>query len=272
MVYRINLYLLFPDAETTPVRISWYRVLIWKCGENYYFPAEGYIYLAYAALFLYLIGSLNKLSGSNWKEADISLGTSKHNMCVEEHQKVCKYTDCAKLWLIIRDWSLVDISKVIMSYYMSCLIYFKLLPKRLSSKALIHFYREVFWCSTHMSPLVVWAGHIHNPAAGARPLDDRQQQPGEQEVGDEVHPQLVLEPVSCCPVWSVLQHNDHCLHLTLHHPVSGLPWPRRSWQGCPPCSRSPASWQQTASPRRGWPGHSAQPGTPPEQIASVKED
>ena len=71
-----------------------------------------------------------------------------------------------------------------------------------------------------MSPLVVWAGHIHNPAAGPRPLDDRQQQPGEQKVGDEVHPQLVLKPISRCPVWSVLQYSDHCLYLTVRHPVS----------------------------------------------------
>ena len=40
-------------------------------------------------------------------------------------------------------------------------------------------------------------------------------------MGDEVDPQLVLKPISRCPVWSVLQHSDHCLYLSLRHPVSG---------------------------------------------------
>ena len=74
---------------------------------------------------------------------------------------------------------------------------------------------------------VLTAGDVDDPGAARCSLHQRQEEPGEEEVGEIVDPQLVLEAVLCSPVRRVADTSavDEDVHpgLRLQHPGSQLP-------------------------------------------------
>ena len=74
---------------------------------------------------------------------------------------------------------------------------------------------------------VLTAGDVDDPGPARGFLHQGQEEPGEEEVGQVVHPQLVLEPVLSPPVRSVAHTPavDQDVHpgLSLQHPGRQLP-------------------------------------------------
>ena len=73
---------------------------------------------------------------------------------------------------------------------------------------------------------MVTAGDVDDPGSPRRSLHQGQQEPGEEEVGQIVDPQLVLEAVLCSPVRRVADTTavDQDVHpgLSLQHPGGQL--------------------------------------------------
>ena len=74
---------------------------------------------------------------------------------------------------------------------------------------------------------VLTAGDVDDPGAARGPLHEGQEEPGEEEVGEIVDAQLVLEAVLCSPVRRVADTGavDEDVHpgLRLQHPGGQLP-------------------------------------------------
>ena len=75
---------------------------------------------------------------------------------------------------------------------------------------------------SHRGLPVLAAGDVDDPGPLPHPLDDRQQQPGQQEVGEIVDAELILKAVLSLPVRRVLDPGtvDEDVHpaLRLQHP------------------------------------------------------
>ena len=79
----------------------------------------------------------------------------------------------------------------------------------------------------HLHGPVLEAGDVDDPGPARGLLHEGQQEPGEEEVGQIVDAQLVLEPVLSPPVWGVAHPGavDEDVHsgLRLQHPGRQLP-------------------------------------------------